>query len=139
MAELTFSQYQSIMKPIEDLILGIVKIVGYENPEQEVEISNDLLTQITTSALVMHMSERELMNKLPETDLIEKMVDEKDGAALVGLFTKDVTPEKLFKFLQDSASIVMTNYYNQVKDKMTPEKTQAVAKLYQEIEEGINK
>lgn len=139
MAEFTFAQYQAQMKPIEDLVLGIVKIVSAETPEKELEVGQDLLTQIMISALVMHLSEKELMNQLPETEAIEKMIEEKRGEAFLKLFSGDLTQEKLFTYLQDSASVVMSLYFEKIKNQMTPDKTAQIQTLFQAVEAKLRK
>jgi len=139
MADFSFSQFQAQMKPIEDLVLSIVRITGNEPEEKQREIGEDLLNQIMVSALVMHLSEQELKNKLPDSETIEKMIDEGRGEDFFGLFAKNITAEKLFQYLQDSASVIMSVYFEKVRSNITPEKIKQIQIAFQEVEERIKK
>ncbi|NCN87504.1 MAG: nucleotidyltransferase family protein [Candidatus Pacebacteria bacterium] len=139
MSDLSFSQYQEAMKPFFDLIKGIVHIIGYENKEKENEINESLITQIMLSVIIMHISQENKGKDLPDSEEIKKKIEEGNSEEILSNLTAGITQEILSKYLSESTTLVMTNYYFEVKDQITPEKTEEIKKLYQEISEGINR
>jgi len=137
MSELSFTQYQAVMKPFFDLIKGIVHIVGYENEEKENEINESLINQIFLSVIIMHMSQEKKGKDLPSSEEIKKKIESGDKESLLADLTSGITQEKLTKYLSESTTLVMTNYYFEVKDQITPEKTDEIQKIYQEIKEEL--
>jgi hypothetical protein len=137
MADLTFSQYQEIMKPFFDLIKGIVHIVGYESQEEEFFISDSLINQIMLSVTIMHLSQSRKGRDIPDKEVLEKEIKENGDEAVFNSLTNNIRQEDLTKYLSESTTIVMTNYYYEVKDRITPSKTQEIKSLYEKIEGGI--
>lgn len=137
MTELNFEQYQEVMKPITDLIEGIVKIVGYDTTEEEREISTSLINQLFLSVIIMHISQSKKGKDLPDSSEINSKLESGNGEKIVSELTSGITKDDLTKYLSESATLVMTNYYYEVKDVITPEKTQQIQKLYEKIQEGI--
>ncbi|MDH5533657.1 MAG: hypothetical protein OEX81_04495 [Candidatus Pacebacteria bacterium] len=135
MSELSFSQYQEIMKPFIDLIYGIVNIIGYDNKEKEKETADILVNQIFLSVMVMHLSQSSKGKMTPDSDELNKMIKDGKSEEVLSIFAKGITLDKLNKYLEESATMVMTNYYFEVKDQITPEKTESIKNLYQEIQE----
>ena len=129
MSDLSFSQYQEAMKPFFDLIEGIVHIVGYESQEEESEINQSLITQIMLSVIIMHLSQENRGKDLPDSEEIKKKIEEGNSEEILSNLTSGITLEILSKYLSESTTLVMTNYYFEVKNQITPEKTDEIKKL----------
>ena len=136
MPELSFSQYQEAMKPFFDLIKGIVHIIGYENKEKENGISEDLINQIFLSVIIIHVSQEKNGKELPNSEEIQKKIKEGNGVDVLSNLTSGITEENLTKYMSESTTLVMTNYYFEVKDQITPEKTEQIKELYKNITES---
>lgn len=137
MPGITFNQYQEVMKPFIDLIEGIVKIIGYDKTEEENEVINSLINQVFISIIVMHLSEQNKGKKDINQDELNEKLKSENNEEILSSFTKGITKENFIKYLEESANIVMTNYYFKVKNRVTSEKTNQIQNLYQKIKEGI--
>ena len=137
MPELSFSQYQELMKPFFDLIKGIVSIIGYETKDKESELSETLINQIFLSVIIMHISQKNKGKDLPNSEELSTKIKEGNKENLITELTSGITSENLTKYLAESTTLVMTNYYFEVKDKITPEKTTQIQKLYQDIQGSL--
>lgn len=137
MTEPNFSDLQSFLKPIYDLVKGIVHIVEEQNDEVEKEVSDSLIEQIFISTTIMHMSEQSQAKSVPPADEIKNLMAQGEKEAVLAEFTKNITKENLLKYIEDSATIVMTNYYFQVKDKLNDEKNKQIGELQQKIQESL--
>lgn len=137
MIESNFSDLQSFLKPLYDLVSGIVHITEEQDEKTEVEISNSLIEQIFISTTIMHLSEQSQAKSVPQAEEIKGLMEKDDKEAVLANFTKNITKENLLKYIEESATIVMTNYYFQVKDKLNDDKTKQIAELQQKISESL--
>lgn len=137
MNEANFSDMQNFLKPIYELVNGIVHIVEESSPEIEKEISNSLIEQIFISTSIMHLSNKLQAQNIPDAEEIKELMVKDEKEAVLGKFTQDITKENLLKYIEESASIVMTNYYFQVKNKLNDQKTSEIEKLQQKIQESL--
>lgn len=137
MNESNFSDIQNFLKPIYELVNGIVHIAEEGSPEIEKEISNSLIEQIFISTSIMHLSNKLQAQNIPDAEEIKELMAKDEKEAVLGKFTQDITKENLLKYIEESASIVMTNYYFQVKNKLNDQKTSEIEKLQQKIQESL--
>lgn len=137
MAEFNFSDFQNFTRPITDLVNGIVQIVETENQEKSTQIASELIDQIYISAVIMHLSELNQAKNIPNAQEIKTLMANNQQTEVVQKFTQGITKDKFLQYLEESATIVMTNYYFQVKDKLTDEKTRLISELQQKIEESL--
>lgn len=137
MSDQTSIQYQELMKPFFDLIKGIVHIVEYESEKQEKEVSDDLINQIFLSVSIMHLSDQSKGKTSADSKDIEDLVESGKTDEVLKIFSQGISKENFLKYLEDSSTVVMTNYYYKVKEKMTPEKTKKVENLYNNISKKL--
>ncbi len=137
MTESNFSDLQSFLKPIYDLINGIVHIVEEESLEKEKEISDSLIQQVFISTTIMHLSEQSQAKSVPKAEEVKDLMAKGEKEEVLAHFTKNITKENLLKYIEESATIVMTNYYFQVKNKLNDQKNKQISELQQKIQESL--
>ncbi|MCL4208329.1 hypothetical protein KJZ63_01700 [Patescibacteria group bacterium] len=137
MNQLDFSSPEAFFQPIYELVEGIVNIVEEKTVEEKKKISDDLIEQIFISTTIMHLSEQAKAKNVPSADEIKKLMDKDDKTSVLNSFTQGIDKENLLKYIEESATIVMTNFYFQVKDKLDDQKTTQIENLQQKIQESL--
>lgn len=137
MTKIQFSDYQEIMKPFFQLLSGIVEIIEEQKTDQTKEKTADLINQILLSVVIMHVSQTKQGKDIPNSDEIQTQISQGNTEQLFNSFFEGITQDALTKYLSESTTIVMTNYYFEVKDKVTPEKSAQIEKLYQNLDAGV--
>jgi hypothetical protein len=135
MSDLSFSQYQEVLKPFQELIFGIINLIEELPEEKTSEKTKDLLNQIFLSVITMHLSQKMQGKGLPNKEELEEKITNNEEKDVYSEFMKGLTLKTLQKYFEDSTSLIMTNYYFEVKEKMTQEKIDSIQRLYQEIQE----
>lgn len=137
MNQLDFSSPEAFFQPIYELVEGIVNIVEEKTVEEKKAISDSLIEQIFISTTIMHLSEQSKAKNIPTAEEIKNLMAKDDKASVLNSFTQGISKENLLKYIEESATVVMTNYYFQVKDRLNDQKTAQIESLQQKIQESL--
>lgn len=132
-----FSSQEAFLQPIYELVEGIVNIVEEKTIEEKKAISSSLIEQIFISTTIMHLSEQSKARNILTAEEIKNLMAKDDKASVLNSFTQGISKENLLKYIEESTTIVMTNYYFQVKDRLNDQKTAQIESLQQKIQESL--